>query len=165
MKTGVLGWCCGMLVFLSGCGCSGGTDSWSKTQPDTVPAGGVVTLDGKPLSGASVVFAPVPPGKHSASGVTNSSGAFSVRAFPSKTGAVPGTYKVCILKQSADGAGAAADPKTFGEDAAHAEASPAPVQFKSEVPTQYESPETSGLVVQIPGGGDSALKIELKSKP
>jgi len=144
-------------------GCSGGQDAWSQKLPATVPAEGIVLLDGQPVEGASIVLDPVAPAKHAASAVTSSGGKFELKAFPSKEGAVPGSYQVGITKQVSTGQGAAWKPKEFGEDAGHAEKSPPPTEWKNALPEKYETAQTSGLTVVIPEGGTSKLKIELKS--
>lgn len=151
------------LVLLAGC--SGGEDQWTKELPETVEASGVVLLDGKPVERAAIVFAPVPPGKHPAQGLTDSEGEFHLKAFPAKEGAVPGSYQVGVTKNVETGAGPPKDPSFYGEDAEHAAESPAPIEFKNVLPQQYANPANSGLTVEIPPGGTSELKIELKSSP
>src|SRR5437868_13995299 len=85
---------CVLSVLLSayGCGSSGGN------LPKTVPATGVVTLDGKPVDGAQVVLVPPEGSTTGAFGVTDSGGHFSLRAFEQKDGAIPGEYKVQVSK-------------------------------------------------------------------
>ena len=146
-------------------GCSGGDDMWTKDLPDTVPASGVVLLDGKPVGGAVVVLAPVAPGKYPAQALTDEDGEFALDAFPSKEGAVPGSYQVAVTKNIEAGAGKTKDPSSYGLDAAHAAAAPPPSEFKNMLPETYAVPTTSGLTLEIPEEGTSELKIELKSAP
>jgi len=61
-----------------------------------VPVTGVVTVDGKPVEGATVTFI-TEDGKQSASGQTDSSGNFSL-SDSGKPGARPGSYKVIVTK-------------------------------------------------------------------
>jgi hypothetical protein len=82
------------LAALVGCGPNGVT---------LAPVTGVVTLDGKPVADAGVVFAPTTPGP-AASGSTNSEGKFSLMSL-NREGAVLGEHRVSISK---------ADP--FGEE-------------------------------------------------
>jgi hypothetical protein len=76
----------GGLLFLAGCG--GGT------FPSVT---GTVTLDGQPLSGAVVVFNP-DGGGQVATGVTNSSGKFTMGTLRQGDGVRPGKYRVTITK-------------------------------------------------------------------
>lgn len=87
-------------------GCGGSAD----TTPHTVPVTGVVTLDGKPLEGATVLLIPTDPKTDGCSGTTNAEGKYSL-AKSTIPGAMPGTYKVTIEHYaSPDG-----KPVSFGE--------------------------------------------------
>jgi hypothetical protein len=63
---------------------------------------GKVTLDGAPLSGASVEFVPED-GGHSAVGTTDSDGKFSLTTYKPGDGALRGEYRV-VVKKSPQGA-------------------------------------------------------------
>lgn len=128
-----------------GCGSPG------SHLPKTVPAAGVVTLDGKPVDGAQVVIVPVGDGKNGADAVTNASGHFSLRAYPEKDGAIPGEYKVQVSKTVATKLPGQVD----GGDA---------VRFDFAVPKQYTTVDKSGLKVTIPETGIRDIKLELSSK-
>jgi len=133
----------------SGCGSGGGN------LPKTVPAMGVVTLDGKPVDGAQVVLVPATDGSTTgAYGITNASGHFSLRAFEQKDGAIPGEYKVQVSKTVAvklDGAKGSVD----GGD---------PVRYDFGVPSKYTGAKTSGLSVSIPDKGNRDINLTLTSK-
>jgi hypothetical protein len=138
-----------LLVFL-GCGSAGGN------LPRTVPATGVVTLDGKPVEGAQVVI--VPPSEVAsgtgASAVTDASGRFSLRAYAEKDGAIPGEYKAQVSKTvqvKLDGAKGSMD----GGD---------PVRFEYGVPAKYTNFKSSGLSVTIPDAGKRDINFDLSSK-
>lgn len=143
-------------------GCSGG-DKWTKSLPETVPAGGVVLLDGQPVEGAAVVFAPVSPGKYPAQALTGSGGRFELKAFPSKDGAVPGSYQVAVSK-TVETSGSN-QPVNLGPDVGHAATTGGDALWKNELPSQYATPPASGLTAVVPPEGTSDLKIELTSKP
>jgi len=64
-----------------------------------VPVEGVVKLDGKPVEGATVVFTSED-GSRTFSGFTDANGAFSLTGGE-KPGAVPGNYKVTVVKTPA----------------------------------------------------------------
>jgi hypothetical protein len=158
-----------VLAVLTSLGCSRG-DKWTKNLPETVTAEGVVTLDGKPVEGASLIFAPVDPTGYAANDLTDSRGRFSLNAFPSKPGAVPGEYQVGVSKTVEMSAGAvpAQRRQALGEDAGHAAEAGSdvenPVSWKNVLPQKYASPPLSGLTVTIPPEGISEIKIELSSK-
>jgi hypothetical protein len=153
--TGIAGLCCG---------CSGAPDKWMENLPDTVPAEGVLLLDGKAVEGAAIVLSPNDPGGFAASAISGSSGRFRLQAFPTKEGAVPGSYRVVVTKNEPSGSGAW-KPEDFGEDAAHAAASPPPSSMKNVLPARFADPKSSGVAVTIPPDGASDLTIDLNSKP
>src|SRR4051812_43210164 len=139
---------CLSLSFLTGCNPGG------SNLPRTVPALGVVTLDGKPVDGAQVVLVPAGEGTTGASAVTNASGHFSLRAYEEKDGAIPGEYKVQVSKTiqvKVEGAKGSVD----GGD---------PVRFEYGVPAKYTGFKTSGLSVSIPDTGNKDIKLALTSK-
>jgi hypothetical protein len=75
-------------LLLTAAGCGG------KGKP--VKVEGFVTLDDKPLPGATVTFAPVGEGRP-ASGRTDADGSFRLTTFRSDDGALPGEYKVIVV--------------------------------------------------------------------
>ncbi len=76
---------CPALLTTAGCGGPG----LSKVQ-------GVVTLDGAPLSGATVSFMPVGQGR-AAAGMTDGDGSFQLTTFRTDDGALPGDYRVIVV--------------------------------------------------------------------
>jgi hypothetical protein len=79
-------------VLLSSAGC--GNRSVSKVE-------GVVTLDGAPLSGATVSFMPVGEGRP-ASGLTDRDGNFRLSTFRTDDGALAGDYRVIVVVGEAE---------------------------------------------------------------
>lgn len=148
-------------------GCFGGGDQWTKNLPQTVKASGVVTHNGTPVENASVVFAPIAPGEHAASGRTDSRGRFELKAFPSKDGAVPGKYRVAVSKTVEKMMKYEIAAVDAGEDAEHAEEDDESPQFEEGVgwenvlPKQYANPNNSGIELEIPEDGTASLEIEL----
>lgn len=163
-------------------GCSG------NRNPPTSPVTGVVTLDGKPVSGASVVFNPATPGEgHRAAGMTDPEGKFTLGTFVGGDGAVKGSYNVVVTKWDSPGG---ESPYAYGGQAQ----TPAPAATetttkeqslddmysaynnaykgtpkdagkgkrgaaKNDLPAKYEQPETSGLKVEVKEGPN---KIDLQ---
>jgi Domain of unknown function (DUF6795) len=78
-------------VALSGCG---------PKYPETFPVTGTVTLDGKPVAGAAVVFTPEE--GQQATGTTDDSGRFELSTFQLADGALPGTHRVTVAKTTTD---------------------------------------------------------------
>ena len=90
-------------LLLTAAGCGG--------QGRPVKVEGVVTLDGHPLPGATVTFAPDPPESgRAASGRTDADGSFRLTTFQSDDGALPGEYKVIVV------AGEVPEEKFVGRD-------------------------------------------------
>ena len=86
----------GILCVLTAAGCSGN----SVVYPEVADVVGVVTLDGKPLEAATITF--VPEAGRSSSGVTDSSGKYSLHYTGTLRGAMLGTHRVMIKKMAPD---------------------------------------------------------------
>jgi hypothetical protein len=140
---------------LAGCGPSG---------PPTQAVSGVVTLDGKPVSGATVTFSPSAAGGAFASGLTNAEGRFSLNAAlagaKAGAGTLPGDYLVSISKIESSEAARPDDPNAPGYDPlASVSSRPAPPKYL--VPKAYGEPATSGLTATVgPGGGSFEFQLQ-----
>lgn len=137
-----------LAIFAAGCGVK------SRTSPVT----GVVTLDGKPLVGASIHFVPQGAGRD-ATGETDKDGQFTMSTLQPRDGVVPGTYKVVISPSTG-----AADTKQYASpEEAMAAASKAPPKKASgpALPEKYTRPDQTPLTQEVPVQGQ--LKFELKS--
>lgn len=116
--------------------------------PKTVRAEGKVTLDGQPVSSATVNFI-AEQGNYHASALTDANGVFKLNAFKEKPGAVPGAYRVEINKTvSTSGEGGDAGL----------------VKVEYGLPKKYASMGTSGLSKTIPDQDSSDINFDLKSK-
>lgn len=133
----------GLALWLTGCG--------SGADAGTVAVKGTVTVDGKPVSAASVAFI----GKGGArlsSATTDNAGKFSVRAAPGKN-------EVTVSKVLSVAAPAASDePMLMPSQGEYQKMAPPP---KSEVPEKYGDPKTSGLAFDVVEGME--LEIALSS--
>lgn len=156
-----------LLVFALLVGCK----SEGSGLPKTYKATGTVTLNGKPVEGATVTFYPVD-GTGSSIGVTDSSGKYSLTTYRSNDGAVPGQYKVSIVKVPA-GAPPAKTALPAGQLASgdlDASYVPPPVtniaesdsEPKSEIPAQYANADTSALRGTITASDDNVNDFPLK---
>jgi len=154
--------CLAALAFLVGC---------SKPSADVgaTPVTGTVTLDGEPVEGASVAFAPQSAGGRAAAGLTDASGHFSLTTVQSGDGAMPGTYLVTISKT--EGAAISVDmPKdvssmTPEEGAAYLasvqEMQKASLEVTDLLPTKYKSPAESGLTAEVKQGEKNEFTFAL----
>ena len=130
---------CLAVVTLAGCTGEGG--------PATVNASGVVTLDGKPVEKAQVIFIS-DAGTNPTSAMTDAQGHFSLSYNGEKKGAIPGNYKVQVSKTVME---------TKGEGGTE-------IKLTQGLPAKYANIVTSGLTLEVPQKGTSDLKIDLKSK-
>jgi hypothetical protein len=124
----------------------------------TSPVSGVVTLDGKPLAGASIHFVPEGSGRD-ATGETDASGHFTMSTFKPRDGVVPATYKVVISPPT----GTADTTQYATPEEAMAAAAKAPAKKPSgpAFPEKYTRPDLTPLTQEVPVKGE--LKFELKS--
>lgn len=170
-----------MLVGSMLVGCGG------QSYPPTSPVSGTVTLDGKPVEGATVTFVPNDSKLRPAAGVTDSSGKYTLTSFRSGDGAMPGEYKVTVSKFFSEAGPSPYDnPDAGAETAAPAEASledqyaayekaykDAPKgppkggaktpKSGNELPDAYANVASSGLSTTV-ASGTNTFPIELKSK-
>lgn len=88
---------CGILL-LSAAGCRK-----KHSGPDVMPAGGTVSFQGRPVSGALVVCCPASPSAPAAYGNTDSEGRFQLTTYEPGDGAVAGEYRVTVSKNTVTG--------------------------------------------------------------
>ncbi len=135
------------LLIVAGCG----------TQ-STTPVEGVVLLDSKPLSGASVQFVPQGKGRD-ATGETDKSGQFVMSTFKPRDGVLPGSYKVVVSPPT--GTADPAQYKTAEEAmAAAAKATTKKDSAASSFPQKYARADQTPLVQEVPVKGK--IKFELQ---
>lgn len=148
-------------------GCGGGA-----TSVKTVPVKGKVTLDGKPVEGATVQFAPEQGSSgRAASGLTKSDGTFELTTVGGGAGAVPGKYKVAITKRAT--AGPAQAPKSQEEamkaiqeqmaKGGPAALAKAPPKIQDELPPKYGNVATSGFTAEVTATGKNEFTFEMSS--
>ncbi len=141
--------------------------------PKRVPVTGTVTHNGKAVEAATVSFhgegAP-----RVASGVTDSSGKFTLTTYTANDGAIPGNHTVTVVKldkgavQGADAAqdgNANADPEAGGAAYAKAmalAAKDAKQGAKDMLPPIYADPTRSPLKQTVSESGANNFTIELK---
>lgn len=139
-------------------GCSGG----GAGGPAIVPVDGIVTLNGNPMEGATVVFSPKKEGTMSMA-VTDAEGKFVLRTGSGKKGAAVGDHDVTVqltVTAEAPAAGssdglAPAMPSELGIDPAKVKAP----KTGAIIPERYGKP--GALSATVPAGGLSGHKLEL----
>jgi hypothetical protein len=147
-KATILGMVC---LFFAGCG---------ETKPDPDPSvvvSGIVTMDGKPLDRAMVMFIPMEGAKqgNGGSGLTDSSGKYELSsqvAEKTVVGTPPGKYKVVISKM-------------IKPDGTVADASEPPMMSaaRESIPLQYSGFASSKLTETVSTSGGT-YNFDLKSK-
>lgn len=166
------------LVSLAGCG---------ESNPPTFPVSGTVTLDGKPVEGAAVLFIPFDGTGQAASARSDASGNYKLTTFTADDGAMAGNYKIKVTKfdtpdggMSPYGAPAETPPASSGpakkmteeEERARMEAGYTADQAtpqgkaqvaKNELPAKYADQSSSGLTHMVVEG-DNVVPLELSSK-
>lgn len=135
--------------------------------PVLLPVAGEVKIDGEPLAGAAVVFQPVTEGPQ-ACGVTDPSGQFQL-VTGSRSGAIPGTYRVTVSKQKIT----PKHPRKIPTGAENAGLPPGvtmeemipPEDLLIEwlIPEKYGNPSESGLTATVEAGHLS-YNFQLSSK-
>jgi hypothetical protein len=121
------------------------------SDSNLAPVSGRVTLDGKPLAGATVNFQPDVPGKAypglGSMAVTGDDGAYTLAVVGQKTnGAVIGPHKVYISKAVAATAGQNPDEER---------------PTTEKVPSRYNGKST--LSFEVPSAGTQAADFDLSS--
>jgi hypothetical protein len=142
-----------LAVTLTGCGGRG-----------TTPVKGVVTLEGAPLPGATVLFMPDGPGGRPASGFTSSDGAFLLTTYQPDDGALPGQYRVLIRKTAAAQDPGAAEHSALERAWAKYGDKSLPKGKTSTVPGQYANFETTPLRCTVPVTGPVTLALRNDGK-
>src|SRR5262245_11396137 len=146
-----------------GLGCGG------KGKP--VKVQGIVTLDDKPVPGATVVFVPEGGSGRSASGRTESDGTFRLTTFSTDDGALPGQYKVPVTVSQGDKATEGGNPMQMDDKAKAAffsklksrdnEAAKKP---DSSGPSVYQDAKTTPLKEVVPPDGKVELRLRSSAR-
>ena len=144
-----------VLLTTAGClGCQGGGLS------GLVPCSGIVTLDGNPVEGATVLLVPGGSGdQRNAIGITDSAGKFRMTTLKENDGAFPGTYAVTVTKYEQSGE-IIVLPEIDPETGERITFSPS----VNRLPAVYENQMKSPLEITVPKGGIKTAALELKSQ-
>jgi hypothetical protein len=144
-------------VLLAGCSKSSKTNG---PQLDLVPVSGTITLDGTPLSEATVSFAyqgTPPEGFYGSGAGTDAQGHYELQTM-GKKGAVPGTYKVTVSRPL-DASGMTINP----EEGMDMEQLRQAGVLKETVPLKYTDATATELTTTIEKGKADGYDFTLKS--
>lgn len=142
---------CGLLVASIGCD---SRDKWEKARPPVYPGIGQVLFNGKPVAGAKVNFHPVT-GTHSAFGVTDDNGEFSLTTFNPEDGAIGGEHEVSVSKRETYIVRNPENPEILP---------PLVYEEYSLLPERYGAPEESGLTATVAESDDNTYLFELEGE-
>jgi hypothetical protein len=120
----------------------------------TKPIRGVVTLDGTPVAGATVLFMPdSQDGGRPASGFTSSDGTFQLTTYKQNDGALPGEYRVLIQKTETAKDPRAAQRSAMERAKAKIEEKSLQQRRKPTLPEAYAKFDTTPLRCSVPVTG------------
>jgi hypothetical protein len=109
---------------------------------------GRVTYKGKPVAKASVSFTPVEGAGRAGSGLTDSSGYYTLGTLTTNDGVAPGKYRVAIIARGPD------RPPKAGETGSGMPGEMMPGD--PIIPPKYFAPDTSGLTFEVKRGSNRA---------
>jgi hypothetical protein len=151
-------------VCIAGCG-GGGAGKPVKVE-------GKVTIDGVPITGATVKFLPEGDEGQPAQAITGDDGSFKLTTRNTGDGAVPGKY-ICTVTKAKTGSAASGMSDTKGDDylkhmkdmSKNREKRTSVASTASgEVHANYADPKKSTLRFEVPSGGLSGLQIPLNKQ-
>jgi hypothetical protein len=142
--------CAAALLITSITGCGGGSDQWVAGREKVYPTSGKVTLDGKPVEGAVVMF--ISTSKPlSARGLTDANGEYQLTTYEERDGAMAGEHKVTVRKTEYFEVRSG----NWSED------EPTMVKKSKELlPVEYATESTTTLKKTVAEGGASDMNLE-----
>jgi hypothetical protein len=130
----------------------------------TVHVKGRVTLGGKPVPGATVLFVPEPGGDgRPASGWTDDAGEFQLTTYRPKDGAVRGTYRVVVRKTEGVATPPDPDHASRARFRDHLKRIAARERKRPLISPVYGDAASTPLRCTVPA--DSTLTLELSGDP
>ncbi|MDR0391115.1 MAG: DUF4198 domain-containing protein [Planctomycetaceae bacterium] len=122
-----------------------------------VPARGIVTYNGEPVEGATIVFTPknYKSGDRIGTGMTDKNGKFELQTI-GELGILPNEYSVAVIKRIAE-----TENNTKLPNNQIPKNTRPKVKIKSLIPERYSNAKTSGLNFIVDENGLKNIKIEL----
>jgi hypothetical protein len=128
----------------------------------TVHVEGIVTLDGKPVPGATVLFTPEGGNGRAASALTDEDGNFRLSTYSEGDGALPGQYSVVVTRtRGVPEPPAMLQPGEEKKVIGHYRDFKNKDRRKSSLPASYSNEATSPLKCRVPH--DGKVMLELRS--
>jgi hypothetical protein len=138
-----------LAVVMTGCGGKG-----------TTPVQGVVTLEGTPVAGATVLFMPDSQDEgRPASGFTLPDGTFRLTTYRTDDGALPGPYRVLVQKTEAAKDRGAAERSVMERAKDKLEGETLQRNRKPSLPPAYAKFDTTPLRCTVPVTGAVTLDL------
>ncbi len=109
---------------------------------------GRITYKGKPVAKANVSFTPVEGAGRAGSGLTDSSGYYTLGTMSASDGVAPGKYRVAIIARGPD------RPPKAGETGSGMPGEMMPGD--PVIPVKYFAPDSSGLTFEVKPGSNRA---------
>jgi hypothetical protein len=123
------------------------------SESKTASVSGRVTYKDKPVANANVSFTPAEGTTRAATGLTDSSGRFTLGTFSISDGALPGKYRISVIARGPN------RPLKPGETGSGMPGETMPGD--PTIPTKYFAPDTSGLTYEVKRGSNT-VNLELK---
>ena len=153
--------------------------SCSSTTPDlpkTTSVKGTVTYQGEPLKGASIIFSNTgekASANATVNAITDESGQFELKSYfgarTEKTGVIPGTYKVTVLKMVPPGKMTEAEYEAIVAEADRIVAgggvltqAQTPPELQQKIPRQYSDATVSKLEATVVADQENDFQFDLK---
>ena len=158
----------GLLAAVAVAGCT--KTEVDPNKPKVYKVTGTITLKGKPVDGATVIFQ-LRDGSRSSVGATDSSGKYTLSTFASGDGAPAGQYQVTVTKYDTPPAPAAPagqipsgeiDPSKYDPNSVGNLGGLGKTSEKSVLGDRYASPQTSGLIATVGETGENKFDFDLK---
>jgi len=140
-----------LLPVLAGCG--GG--------PRPVKVSGTLTLDGKPVEGATIKFVPVAENGRPAVGLTKADGGFELTTHENSDGAIPGDYKVVVTYNPPVESAPSQSTEGAMQQVMKQQAQAKRQRPKYVIPHAYTDSAKTPVQQKVPA--DGPVKIEIKS--
>jgi hypothetical protein len=155
-----------VFAVLGGVGCGGGPGKTAKVE-------GVLTLDGKPVPGVTIIFMPVAKDGRSASGRTDEDGNFRLTTYSTDDGALPGEYKVVVRYSEGSKETVGSDPSKFSDKekadffkkmSPKGREQDAAKKTRSPIPEVYGDADKTPLKQVVPPAGKVNLDLSSKAR-